>query len=930
MHLRSFLPLVVASIALSARGQFYAPETEYHDISQRTFPVEAARVLAWHRAANGEASIAEITYEVSITPARETVWKIRWLDAAKKPVREKEVRYAESQLVAGPGYYRDVFAQLEGQDWKIAAVSPDNAATTFWQGAELSGASHLDGINAASALLREKPKMARAADASRIAGILSHATLPGLSRQTSIDTVFLGRAAAWLCIAETKSRERFDASWVPILFLSGREKAAAELSTKALWRPPERQSVAERFWLLLASRASAKDMFLFAGKAENKAFAMPMMSYAASLDPLWTKTKADLASDVLGLSTFERLSEYGPKTLSQSAASAVADYLARWEQALADFQPADRDFSGFREPGKMPAGKTGNEDPVAALQRLGPVLNFGLDEGTGPLLPTAHVTARDLLGFGWEMTCLLCADYYESLSQPAGDSGAAKRVGSAVLGSIKGAGVFFPEIEAKALAPIDAPARLQHVGLTRVQQALLKKLPAGWSAAPETVLKRQWLNKVATREAVAYIIDAKATDATIKENIERLIRESGPAILHLLSLKEPTPRIADAIDRAGLREAIAAGLIDVQPIDSNQLKEQMKTAGSTPASSTGRVAAVSLDFSKFKTADEFWEALDKFREQPKRVADSPEDYMRRIRTWLESMRTAAEAFVKAYPNDPRRHAAKLLAIDAGLQLGQFGQQHISKLDRNELEAIANATDADEALKGEAEFFILMVDSQLVEFSAPHTVPPFLQALAAYLEKYPKHARAPYVASMLTQILAKYETPSTEPLLKRLLANPNEQVAAIAKFILRKRQVMFDLKKKPLELKFTATDGTHVDAAKLRGKVVLIDFWASWCPPCMADAPHLVAVYQKLHDRGFEIIGICLDQDKAAMESAIKSTGMTWPQQFDGKSIENEIAQRFGIQMLPSTWLFDKTGKLREADLRGPELEFRIENLLREK
>jgi hypothetical protein len=117
-------------------------------------------------------------------------------------------------------------------------VSPDNAATAFWQGAELSGTARLDAIQAASTLLREKPKMARAADAARMAAILSHATLPRFGRQISIDPVLLARAAAWLCIAESKSREKFDASWVSILFLSGREKAAGELSATALWRTP--------------------------------------------------------------------------------------------------------------------------------------------------------------------------------------------------------------------------------------------------------------------------------------------------------------------------------------------------------------------------------------------------------------------------------------------------------------------------------------------------------------------------------------------------------------------------------------------------------------------------------------------------------------------------------------------------------------------
>jgi thiol-disulfide isomerase/thioredoxin len=180
------------------------------------------------------------------------------------------------------------------------------------------------------------------------------------------------------------------------------------------------------------------------------------------------------------------------------------------------------------------------------------------------------------------------------------------------------------------------------------------------------------------------------------------------------------------------------------------------------------------------------------------------------------------------------------------------------------------------------------------------------------------------------ILSNFETPSTQPLLKKMAAHPNEQIAMQAKSILQQRQFMLDLKKKPLDLKFTAIDGTQIDAAKLRGKVVLIDFWASWCGPCMADAPAVVAAYNKLRERGFEIIGVSLDNDKAAMEAAIKSAGMNWPQAFDGKGWQAEIAQRFGVRAIPSTWLFDKKGKLREHGLRGAELESRIENLLREK
>src|SRR2546428_11372592 len=83
-----------------------------------------------------------------------------------------------------------------------------------------------------------------------------------------------------------------------------------------------------------------------------------------------------------------------------------------------------------------------------------------------------------------------------------------------------------------------------------------------------------------------------------------------------------------------------------------------------------------------------------------------------------------------------------------------------------------------------------------------------------------------------------------------------------------------------DVKFTAVDGREVDLAKLKGKVVLVDFWATWCGPCVGEVPHVVETYKKFHDKGFEIVGISLDQNKDALVNFTKSHGMTWPQYFD--------------------------------------------------
>ena len=126
----------------------------------------------------------------------------------------------------------------------------------------------------------------------------------------------------------------------------------------------------------------------------------------------------------------------------------------------------------------------------------------------------------------------------------------------------------------------------------------------------------------------------------------------------------------------------------------------------------------------------------------------------------------------------------------------------------------------------------------------------------------------------------------------------------------------ELKSKPLDLKFTAVDGREVDLAKMRGKVVLIDFWATWCGPCVAELPNVLKAYKELHPKGFEIVGISLDSDKAKLEAFVKEKGMEWPQFFDGKGWKNEIATTYDIHSIPAMWLVDQKGMVVDTAARG--------------
>jgi peroxiredoxin len=107
--------------------------------------------------------------------------------------------------------------------------------------------------------------------------------------------------------------------------------------------------------------------------------------------------------------------------------------------------------------------------------------------------------------------------------------------------------------------------------------------------------------------------------------------------------------------------------------------------------------------------------------------------------------------------------------------------------------------------------------------------------------------------------------------------------------------------------------------RYKGKVVLLDFWATWCGPCVHELPNVLKTYEAYHGKGLEIIGISLDQDKAKLTKFIQDKGMTWPQFFDGKGWGNKLAVKYGIQSIPATFLLDGEGRIIGRDLRGDDL-----------
>lgn len=285
----------------------------------------------------------------------------------------------------------------------------------------------------------------------------------------------------------------------------------------------------------------------------------------------------------------------------------------------------------------------------------------------------------------------------------------------------------------------------------------------------------------------------------------------------------------------------------------------------------------------------------------------------------------AKAFYTEFPMHPKADEARkteLHLLDVAIQLGSTNRQVQFDALRDRRLNDPNVP-ADEKFALQAQGIV-----KILESTSPNRSEALARAEKATLDlrkQFPKREEAYQLALMLANSYLEHGNVERA---RSVAADVEKNGEGDAKEEAQAQLRKIDRVGKPLDLRFTDLKGTQVNLKDYAGKVVLVDFWATWCGPCVAALPDVKETYTKYRQKGFEIIGISLDKEMDALTKFISEKEMSWPQYFDGLGWNNKFAAKFEITGVPALWLVDKKGNLRDLN-GGASLGTKVEKLLAE-
>lgn len=288
-------------------------------------------------------------------------------------------------------------------------------------------------------------------------------------------------------------------------------------------------------------------------------------------------------------------------------------------------------------------------------------------------------------------------------------------------------------------------------------------------------------------------------------------------------------------------------------------------------------------------------------------AETPEkEFQQKITPKLQGVMDAAQLVADhAEATDVQKRTAKSVQI----QLVQIGAFHDTAFGNK---VVKDHPGSELAAMAETQMLLKQITSS--------PSPKLDDELKAYAKRYPDSQFPAMLYNRYAQELeAKGDIDRAIALCKTGLELFAESPFAS---MLESTLISLNMIGKPIEISGPTLDGSPIDIKSLKGKVVLVDFWATWCGPCVAELPGVKKVFDEYHEKGFEIVGVSLDQDKDALKNFVEENEMPWPQIIHesekSRGFSHPLAEKYKVEGIPRMILVGKDGNVVASSLRGEE------------